>query len=65
LSFEAMGPDRVRQWSDSLNADGTWSIFSGRRVLVEFGARHRAPERAHLNQVGIEFGGVDGALLDR
>lgn len=25
LSFEAMGPDRVRQWYDSLNADGTWS----------------------------------------
>jgi hypothetical protein len=25
LTFEALGPDKVRQFSESLNADGTWS----------------------------------------
>jgi hypothetical protein len=42
LSFEAMGPDRVRQWSDSLNADGTWSVsydfIYTRRAVVRQGA---------------------------
>jgi hypothetical protein len=26
LSFMPMGPDRVRQFSESLNSDGTWSV---------------------------------------
>ena len=26
LSFIPLGPDKVRQFSESLNADGTWSV---------------------------------------